>query len=299
MASMPFPGVKALDAFLHQYLAHTPLSHLTPYDYALQYLELPLDQPHDLEETYELFWGVCCLEDEFRAFKRTLPRIEEEPKREQRQSVVAAAIDLSPAPHTRQQHRVEPIVTRSVTAAAAAPRRVEPAVRPIPPPRVQPAVRPISPPRVQPVIKVTKQSETGDQALDEEKQAKLDAEKQAKHKEQIETLERIHRETRKIELENRIMEDNIARLAERLRKTTLHRPTVSDEADTAETSGLFDSISLSSTPNTSAFDSIEAKLEEYKATIRGKINDRYHSIDGIAATADAHQQKIRARLSRL
>lgn len=291
MASMPFPGVKALDAFLHQYLAHTPLSHLTPYDYALQYLELPLDQPHDLEETYELFWGVCCLEDEFRAFKRTLPRIEEEPKREQRQSVVAAAVDLSTAPHIRQQHRVEPIVTRSVTAAAAAPRRVEHAVRPISPPRVQPAARPISPPRVQPIIKVIKQSETGDQALDEEKQAK--------HKEQIETLERIHRETRKIELENRILEDNIARLAERLRKTTLHRPSAGDEADTAETSGLFDSISLSSTPNTSAFDSIEAKLEEYKATIRGKINDRYHSIDGIAATADAHQQKIRARLSRL
>ena len=72
---------KALDAFLHQYLASTQLSHLTPYDYALQYLELPLDQPHDLEETYELFWGVCCLEDEFLAFQKTLPRVRAEPAR--------------------------------------------------------------------------------------------------------------------------------------------------------------------------------------------------------------------------
>lgn len=118
---------------------------------------------------------------------------------------------------------------------------------------------------------------------------------------QIERIERIHRNTEKLQRENAILEQNITRLAERLRQASIRvtpatsTPVVEFEEPNAEPAGLFDSTPSAS----SAFDKIEAKLEEYKATIRGKIIDRYHTLDGIAAAADAHQHNIRARLNRL
>jgi len=280
MASVPFPGVKALDAFLHQYLASTQLSHLTPYDYALQYLELPLDQPHDVEETYELFWGVCCLEDEFLAFQKTLPRVRAEPARpKEKQADIAAGS----------------------TADAFAVEEAQPELVAVPaekiPAQPVPVAANISAERAPKVVRRKKAHRPAPPQSVPSKQDPESAD------EDLEAVQRIRLETLRIEAENRILQQSISRLTDRLARATLSIPRVQKEIaaepDQTETTGLFDSISLGSTPNTSAFDSIEAKLEEYKATIRGKINDRYHSIDGIAATADAHQQKIRARLSRL
>jgi len=90
MPSNRFPGVEALEAFLRHHLAATPLADLSPFEYALQYLELPLDEDHDIEETYELFWGVCCLEDEFHAFQNK----KQNRRSEKKQASIAAAVPL-------------------------------------------------------------------------------------------------------------------------------------------------------------------------------------------------------------
>lgn len=253
MPSDRFPGVEALDAFLPHHLAGTPLAHLTPFEYVLQYLELPLDEDHDVDETYELFWGVCCLDDEFEAFAEAQKK-KQKRHSEKKQASIAAAVPLPP-------EETDP----------------EPYYREIAPPHQKhQSVQPIAPA----VPAAQLQAQTAAATFDAlAHQAKLDA---------------IRVRTRQLEAENIELEKDIALLTARLRFSTL-------EPSHAETSaGAFGALSGSSSASAgSAFDSVEAKLGTYKATIRGKIQDRYHTVDGIAAKADAFQNTIRARLAKL
>ena len=252
MPSNRFPGVEALEAFLRHHLAATPLADLSPFEYALQYLELPLDEDHDIEETYELFWGVCCLEDEFHAFQNK----KQNRRSEKKQASIAAAVPLP------EETDPEPYYAHREIAPSHHKHRPE-------------SVKPIAP--AVPAVQAQTAAATFDSFAHD---AKLDA---------------IRARTRQLEAENIELEKDIALLTARLRFSTL-------ESSHAETSaGMFSALSGSSSASSagSAFDSVEAKLDTYKATIRGKIEERYHTVDGIAAKADAFQNTIRARLAKL
>ena len=254
MPSSRFPGVEALEAFLRHHLAGTPLARLTPFEYVLQYLELPLDEDHDIEETYELFWGVCCLESEFEAFHQS-----QQKRRSAKQAItagparIASKIDIQSA-----VKKIQPIVLSPADRAAA----IE-------------AVRAAGAAAAAYRARSQSQAGTGPQAT-------LTSE--PKH-------ESIRLRTLELEADNRRLERSIARLSERLKAAKL-------EPHTETSAGAFSALSGSSSAG-SAFDSVEAKLDTYKATIRGKIEERYHTVDGIAAKADAFQNTIRARLAKL
>ena len=246
MPSNRFPGVEALEAFLRHHLAATPLADLSPFEYALQYLELPLDEDHDIEETYELFWGVCCLEDEFHAFQNK----KQNRRSEKKQASIAAAVPLP------EETDPEPNYAHREIAPPHQKHRSE-------------LVNPIAPAFQAQTAAATLVPFAND--------AKLDA---------------IRARTRQLEAENIELEKDIALLTARLRFSTL------ESSHTETSAGAFSALSGSSSAG-SAFDSVEAKLDTYKATIRGKIEERYHTVDGIAAKADAFQNTIRARLAKL
>ena len=258
MPSSRFPGVEALDAFLRHHLAGTPLARLTPFEYVLQYLELPLDEHHDIEETYELFWGVCCLDIEFDAFNQS----QQNKRRSAKQAITAGPARIAPKVDIQSAKnavkKIQPIVLSPADRAAA----IE-------------AVRAAGAAAAAYRARSQSQAGTGPQAT-------LTSE--PRH-------ESIRQRTLELEAENRRLERSIARLSERLQAAKL-------EPHTETSAGAFSALSGSSSAG-SAFDSVEAKLDTYKATIRGKIEERYHTVDGIAAKADAFQNTIRARLAKL